>query len=147
MRFDFLNQVSNKQVFTTTAVSTDSIPKPPAQDISIGSRMVFGVMVDTTAAGTATATSYLIEAIGADDAALTSNVVVLGAITILGAEAKAGPSLEVPIKPYAVDKGFLGIRVTPTGGTAPTVTLSSYLMGQGENVNFKAFPKVVDAKV
>lgn len=146
MRHDLLNQVSSKQVFTTSsAVSTDSIPKKATQDISIGSRMVFGVYCNVSAGGSVTATSYLIEAIGADDEALTSNVVSLGSRTVLGADLKAGLGLEVPIGPYAPDKEFLGIRVTTTGGTLPTVTLSAYLMKQGDVVNFKAFPKVVNA--
>ena len=145
--FDVEDQVSDKQVFTVAAVSTDSIDKgSAAADISIGGRKAFAVYVDSVPAGTVTATSYQIEAIEATNGILTTGIKTVGSATFTPAEMTKGALLEVPINQGSLGSGqYLGIRVTPTGGTAPTVTLSAYLKLQEEITKYKAFPKVNQA--
>lgn len=135
------------QVVTTTAVSSDSYKKGAAAiDISIGRKMAFAVIPDGDAGGTAVATSYLFEAIQADDAALTSNVEALGSVSVVGTEVLDGKVIEVPIA-KATDKQYLGVRVTPTGGTSPSVTLNAYLVPADEIPQNPYFSKVVDTDV
>jgi hypothetical protein len=150
MRFDANLQVSSAQAYTTgSAVSTDSIKKPTNKDMSLGQRMCFGFMCTVAAAGSVVATSYLLEAIGADDAALTSNVVSLGSLSVLGSQMVAGAVFEVPIVPGGAAKQYIGTRVVTTGGTLPTVSLSAFLGAEGDfqGAKFKSFPKAVDNQV
>lgn len=144
MRFDLENQLSVAQAFTATAVSTNAFEKQSAaQDLSIGRRMALLVM-PTVAAGAGS--THVLAAIQADDAALTSNVEVLGQITVAAADLIPGAEFEIPIPQGVMDKKYIGFRDTISGGTT-TVTLDVYLVPQDEIAKYKSFPKVVDADV
>lgn len=145
MRFDKENQLSVAQAFTGAAtVSTNAFQKQTAaQDISIGRRLALLAM-STVAPGAFT--SMLIEAIQADDAALTSNVQVIGQATFSAAQAAKGQEMEVPIPQGVMTKQFIGARVTITGGTT-TATLDIYLVPQDEIPKYKSFPKVVGSEI
>lgn len=145
LRFDIENQVSVAQAFTGAAtVSTHSYRKQTAaQDLSIGRRMALLAMATVDAGAGST---HTLEAIQADDAALTSNVEVLSTVTVLAADLIKGKEIEIPIPQGVMDKQFLGFRHTATGGTT-TVTLDVYLVPQDEIAQYKSFPKVNDAKV
>lgn len=150
MRFDVENQLSVAQAFTGAAtVSTNSYQfanysaagnKP---DISIGRRMSLLVMV-TTAAGAGS--THTMEAISADNAALTSNVTSLSSLSLLAATLIAGYAFELPIPQGSINQLFLGFRNTSTGGVT-TVSLDVYLVPADEIPKFKSFPKVVDTAV
>jgi len=145
MRFDIENQMSVEQAFTGAAtVSTHSYKKQTAaQDLSIGRRMALLVLpvVDAGAGST-----HTLQAIQADDAALTSNVEVLSQVTVLAADLIKGKEIEIPIPQGVMDKQFLGFRNSSTGGTT-TVTLDVYLVPQDEIAQYKSFPKINDAQV
>lgn len=145
MRFDKENQLSVAQSFTGAAtVSTNAYQKQTAaQDISIGRRMALLAM--STVAPGAFGT-MLIEAIQADDAALTSNVQVLGSASFTPAQAAKGQEMEIPIPQGVMTKQFLGARVTITTGTT-TATLDIYLVPQDELPKYKSFPKVVGSEI
>lgn len=145
MRFDVENQLSVAQAFTGAAtVSTHSYQKQTAaQDLSIGRRMALLVMPTVNAGAGST---HTLEAIQADNAALTSNVEVLNTVTVLAADLIKGKEIEIPIPQGVMDKQFLGFRNTSTGGTT-TVTLDVYLVPQDEIPFFKTFPKINDAEV
>lgn len=145
MRFDYENELSAAQAFTGGAtVSTSSYAKQSAaQDLSIGRRMALYCAV-TTAAGSGS--THVMDAIQADDAALTTNVEVLATVTILAAVLIKGYVFEIPIPQGVMTRTYLGFRNTATGGTT-TVSLDVYLMPQDEIPKFKSFPKVVDAAV
>jgi hypothetical protein len=145
MRFDIENQLSAAQAFTGAAtVSTNSYQKQTAaQDISIGRRMSLLVHV-TTAAGAGS--THTMEAVQADNAALTSNLEVLAAVTKLAAALVVGYEFEIPIPEGSMTKQFIGFRNTATGGTT-TVTLDVYLVPADEIAKYKSFPKVVSADV
>lgn len=150
MRFDVQNQLSAAQAFTGAAtVSTNSYQianysaagnKP---DISIGRRMSLLCLV-TTAAGAGS--THTMEAISADDAALTSNVTSLVSSSIVAATLIKGYAFELTIPQGSISQLFLGFRNTSTGGTT-TVSLDVYLLPSDEIPKFKSFPKVVDAAV
>lgn len=145
MRFDIQNQLSVNQVFTGSpaTVSTNSYEKQTAaQDLSIGCRMALAVFFSATGAGT----THTLEAIQADDAALTSNVEVLNTVTVTTAQVKIGQPVEVPFPQGTMTRKYLGFRHSATGGTT-TATLNVYLMPQGDIEKYKSFPKVVDAAV
>lgn len=77
MASDAFLKVSDAQAVTTTAVSTDSIPLgATGLDIGAGEPMGFAFHIDVAAlvAGTET---YSFQIIGAENAALSTNVVVL----------------------------------------------------------------------
>lgn len=148
MRLDLANQLSALQAFTGGAtVSTNSFQianyngsKP---DISIGRRYsILGLV--TTAAGAGS--THTMDAIQADDAALTSNVGVLATRSFLAAALTLGQAFDVPIPQKTISKLFIGFRNTATGGTT-TVTLDVYLLPSDEIPAFRTFAKVVDAAV
>jgi hypothetical protein len=146
MRFDVQNQVCSAQAFTGAATnSEDAIKKPTAaEDPSIGRRLAYYV-VPTVAQGAGS--TMTIEAVQADDAALTTNREVIATLSgVLAASATVGEVFEVPIPQGVMTRMYQGLRVTLTGGTT-TVTLDAYLMPQDEIPKFKTFPKVNDALV
>jgi hypothetical protein len=145
LRFDIDNQLSEAQAFTGTAtVSTHSYEKQTAaQDLSIGRRMALLVMPTVNAGAGST---HTLEAIQADDAALTSNVQVLSSVSVTAANLTKGKEIEIPIPQGVMTKKYLGFRNTATGGTT-TVTLDVYLVPQDEIAKYKSFPKINNAAV
>ena len=142
---DIENQLSVAQAFTGAAtVSTHSYKKQSAaQDLSIGRRMAL-VFYPTVAAGAGS--THTLEAIQADDAALTSNVEVLSSVSVIAANLALGDKVEIPIPQGVMSKQYLGFRNTATGGTT-TVTADVYLVPQDEIPEYKSFPKVNEAQV
>lgn len=145
MFHDIENQLSVAQAFTGAAtVSTNSYQKgTAAQDISMGRRMAL-LIVPTVAAGAGS--THTMECIQADDAALTSNVLVIATIIVLAAALFKGAIIELPIPQGVMSQQFIGFRNTSTGGTT-TVTLDVYLVPQDEIAKYKSFPKAVNAAV
>lgn len=138
--FDKENQLSAAQAFTGSAtVSTNSYKKQTAaQDLSIGRRMALLAMPTVDAGAGST---HTLEAIQADDAALTSNVEVLNTVTVLAAALVKGAPVEIPIPQGVMTKQYLGFRHTAVTGTT-TVTLDVYLVPQDEIPKYKSFPKI-----
>lgn len=123
MYLDVLTRVSNRQAFTAAAVSADSIDlgvTTPQRPIGTGEPTGFGININVGLAGT----SLLVELISALDGALSSNILVHNARTVLAADAGAGALIFLPLPPSALTQRFIGLRVTPTGGAA-TVTLTA----------------------
>ena len=145
MRFDIENQLSVAQAFTGSAtVSTHSYAKQSAaQDISIGRRMAL-LVLPTVAQGAGS--TLTVEAIQADDAALTSNVEVLATVTAIAANMTLGDQLEVPFPQGTMTKQYLGARLTLATGTT-TITADIYLVPQDEIAQYKSFVKINDAAV
>ena len=144
MLFDIENQLSVEQAFVATAVSTNSyVKQTAAQDISIGRRMALLVM-PTVAAGAGS--THTLAVIQADDAALTSNVEVLGQVIVLAAALVPGTQFEIPIPQGVMTRKYIGFKDTISGG-ATTVTLDVYLVPQDEIAKYKSFPKAVNAAV
>lgn len=145
MRFDIQNQLSVAQAFTGAAtVSTNSYAKQTAaQDLSIGRRMAL-LFMPTVAAGAGS--THVLEAIQADDAALTTNVESLASVSVLAANLALGDQVEIPIPQGVMTRKYLGFRNTSTGGTT-TVTADVYFVPQDEIAKYKSFPKINDAEV
>jgi len=142
MNFDVLNEVCSTQAFTATAVSEDSIDTLSASaDPTIG-RRIAGLFVPTVAAGAGS--THVLAVIQADDAALTSNVEVLGSISVLAAALTVGSRHEIPVPQGVKTKRYLGIRDTISGGTT-TVTANAWIVPQDEIDKYKSFPKAVHA--
>ncbi len=145
MRFDIQNQLSAAQAFTGAAtVSTNAYEKQTAaQDISIGRRMSLLCHV-TTAAGAGS--THTMEVVQADNAALTSNLAVVAAVTKAAATLVVGYEFEIPIPEGSLSQRYIGFRNTSTGGTT-TVSLDVYLVPADEIATYKSFPKSVSADV
>ncbi len=145
MMQDIQNQLSAAQAFTGAAtVSTNSYQKQSAkQDISIGILMAI-LVLPTVAAGAGS--THTFDVIQADDAALTTNVEVLGSVTKLAAALTVGQQVIIPIPQGSMSRTYIGMRNTSTGGTT-TVTCDAYLMALADIPKYKSFPKVVDATV
>lgn len=144
MRFDIENQLCVAQAFTATAVSSNAYEKQTAaQDLSIG-RLMALVVYPTVAAGAGS--THVLACIQADNAALTTNVEVLGSITVLAAALTVGSKHIIPIPQGTMSRKYIGFRDTISGGTE-TVTLDVYLVPQDEIDTYKSFPKAVDADV
>lgn len=138
MRFDLRNQLSVDQVVDTSpTVSTNSIPKTAAQDLAIGQHAMGLAIFFKDATG---ATSFTVELIQADDAALTSNVEVLastGAIAL--ADLTENKPLFLAAPPYRMDKAYLGARYSFTGGSAQECTFNTYFGSQNDVAQYKSF--------
>lgn len=145
MQFDKENCLSDSQVFTGAAtVSTNSFKKQTAaQDLSIGDRKAV-VVLPTVDAGAGS--TQVLEAIQADDGALTTNVTVIGSITLPAAKVTKGKMIEIPIAQGMMTQQYLGWRHTATGGIT-TLTAEAYIVRQEELTLYKSFPKQVNAAV
>lgn len=115
---DFLTKVSTAQVLGTGAtLSTNSIPMGAAVKAS---DVDFEVNVSGVGG---TGPTLAIEVIGADDAALTSNVVSLGRIDPAIVAAQAADTYNVRASLHT-KKAYVGLRYT-MGGTTPACTVSA----------------------
>lgn len=108
-------KVSAAQALTTTAVSTDKIDLSVARDIGEGENLYMNFNVDTALTG---GTSVKFEVVVADDAAISSNVTVVGSSdAVLSAALVAGYSTAVRINPIiaSLGKRYLAARYTIVG--------------------------------
>jgi hypothetical protein len=123
MIIDQLLRVSTNQAVTVTAVSTDTIDLSQARDIGAGESLYMNFALTAAIAG---GTSTAFEVIVADNAALSSNVVVVGASgAIATASLTLGANFAVRINPIigSTGKRYMGARYTVVGtNTAGTVT-------------------------
>jgi hypothetical protein len=108
-------RVSTAQALTTTAVSTDKVDLTQARDIGEGENLYMNFAVPTALTG---GTSVNFEAVVADDAALTTNVTVVGASgAIAAASLVAGYNTAVHLQPQIASLGrrYFGARYTIVG--------------------------------
>lgn len=142
MLLDWEDQVCRTQAFVATAVSASSIDMFSASsDFTIGRRMA-GLFIPTVAAGAGS--THTLAVIQADDAALTTNVEVLGSITVLAAALTVGSIHEIPIAAGVKTRRYIGIKDTIASGTT-TVTADAWIVPQDEIPKYKSFTKVVHA--
>jgi hypothetical protein len=112
---DKLLRVSTDQAVTTTAVSTDTVDLSQARDMGEGGDLYMHFAMTEAFAG---GTSTNFEVIIADNAALSSNVVVIGASgAIVTADLTLGKSVAVRLNPQiaSLGKRYLGARYTVSG--------------------------------
>lgn len=116
-------RVSTDQAVTTTAVSSDTIDLSVARDMGEGGEITMNFALTEAFAG---GTSTNFEVIIADNAALSSNVVVVGASGALAtADLTLGKNVAVRINPLigSLGKRYMGARYTVSGtNTAGKVT-------------------------
>jgi hypothetical protein len=112
---DKLLRVSTDQAVTTTAVSTDTVDLSIARDMGEGGDLYMNfAMTEAFAGGTSTNFEIII----ADNAALSSNVVVIGASgAIVTASLTLGTNVAVRLNPQiaSLGKRYLGARYTVSG--------------------------------
>lgn len=149
-RRDKQNQLDSARAITTgTSVSTNSYKLPRAgSDPSIGRKMAVEVIATEDAAGDVVATSYTFNAIQADNAALTSNVEIVGSSgAIAGSAMTDGKVIPVPIRQGSLTKQYVGLQVVVAGGTNPTLAIDSYYGPEDEIPANTYFEKVEEADV
>ena len=123
MILDKLLRFSNAQAVTVTAVSTDKADLTVARDIGEGEPLYVNFALGTAFAG---GTSTAFEVVVADDAALSTNVTVIGSSgALLTAALTLGKTIVVALNPLvaSVGKRYIGTRYTVVGtNTTGTVT-------------------------
>jgi hypothetical protein len=106
----------------SAVLSTNTIDLSQARDVGEGEELVLRVGIPTAFTGL---TALTMEVIVADDAALTTNVTVIGSSgAVPVANLAAGKRHAVSFNPLIASKGqrYMGARYTPTGtGTAGAV--------------------------
>ena len=135
---DKLLRVSTDQALTTTAVSSDTIDLSIARDIGEGNELYMNFAVTTALAG---GTSVKFEVIQADNAALSSNVQVIGSSdAVLTAALVAGYNTAVRINPQIGSKGkqYIGARYTISGTYTSGAVTADVVMNIQDGKKFYA---------
>ncbi len=135
---DKLLRVSTDQALTTTAVSTDTIDLSQARDIGEGNELYMNFAVTTALAG---GTSVKFEIIQADNAALSSNVQVIGSSdAVLTAALVAGYNTAVRFNPQIGSKGkqYIGARYTISGTYTSGAVTADVVMNIQDGKKFYA---------
>ncbi len=129
---DFLFNFSTDQVLTATANSTNTYDAGVARKLFSGWQKKLGLVLNITAVS-GTSPTLRARLVGADDAALTSNVIDIadsGTFTPV-----ANTQKEIVIGPQASAKRHYGIIYT-VGGTSPSITLDTEISpDKQENLN------------
>jgi hypothetical protein len=135
---DKLLRVSTDQALTTTAVSSDTIDLSIARDMGEGESLYMNFAVTTALAG---GTSVKFEIIQADNAALSSNVQVIGSSdAVLTAALVAGYNTAVRFNPQIGGKGkqYIGARYTISGTYTSGAVTADVVMNIQDGKKFYA---------
>jgi hypothetical protein len=135
---DKLLRVSTDQAVTTTAVSTDTVDLSIARDMGEGGDLFMNfAMTEAFAGGTSTNFEIII----ADNAALSSNVVVIGASgAIVTASLTLGTNVAVRLNPQiaSLGKRYLGARYTVSGTNTAGKVVADIVMDVQDGKKFYA---------
>jgi hypothetical protein len=135
---DKLLRVSTDQAVTTTAVSTDTVDLSIARDMGEGDDLFMNfAMTEAFAGGTSTNFEIII----ADNAALSSNVVVIGASgAIVTASLTLGTNVAVRLNPQiaSLGKRYLGARYTVSGTNTAGKVVADIVMDIQDGKKFYA---------
>jgi hypothetical protein len=107
------------QAVTAAAIGTKVKDAGAARDWAAGEPVAAYARVTGAAASNPT-TSMTIDIVAADNAALTTNPVVLATTTVLAAALTANSVHALPLLKAGANKRYLGVKFTPNGGNATT---------------------------
>lgn len=133
---DAQTQLWNAAALSATGVSTNAydqgaaaITSGPTPDSSIGEQIGVILTVGVAAKVSGTTETYEFDVIQADDAALTSNVDILGQYAFTNTQAgtllKAGSILYLPYPQGSITKRYIGAKFV--GANTPTITVTGWI--------------------
>lgn len=99
-----------------------------------GGEPIFAYFAVTPAAASNPTTSMTVDIVGADDAALSANQVILSTRTVLTAALLAGRIFGMPALSSGTRRAILGCRFTANGGAATTGAYVCGLVAQNARV-------------
>lgn len=141
MRIDHQLGLSNAQAVTASAGSTNVIDLGVARRIGDGNPMSVFIKVDVAAKVSATDETYAFVIETDDEAAHGGPTAAVPSVSIDGSALTANSVHEIPIPQNAVFEEFMRLKYN-TGGTAPAVTVTSWVGEQGSLPSAqKAYPK------
>lgn len=142
MILDVQNQASDTQAVTADAVSTNAIDlgNPTVKnEIGGGEPMAMVIGIDVAADFTTGDETYVFELIQSANANLSSPD-ILASRAIVAGSLTVGSYHVIGVPPKSVTKRYLGMNYN-TGGTSPSVTVSTWLVPQKNVDSFLAYAK------
>lgn len=137
MIVDIQTQMSDSQVLTATAVSTDILDLDNDNNIGKGEPLAVAVCLETAADFTSADETYNFIVETSVDEAFTSPIAIQGSGPLNGDTLTEGYIVVIPLGHF--NEQYLRVNYT-LGGTSPSATVNTYLLPLSDIDSFEALP-------
>ncbi len=137
MIVDIQTQMSDGQVLTSTAVSTDVLDLDNDNNIGKGEPLAVAVCLTVAADFTTTDETYNFIVESSVDEAFTAPIAIAGSGPLNGSTLPAGHIVVIPLGHF--NERYLRVNYT-LAGTTPSATVDTYLLPLSDIDSFEAYP-------